>query len=46
MKKLFENFRHFLNEGDLSAKDKAYKKVPYKHLNKTGDKKKDTVHHK
>ena len=46
MKKLFENFRSYVNEGDLSAKDKAYKKVPYKHLNKTGDKKKDTVHHK
>ena len=46
MKLLFENWRKFVNEGDLSAKDKAYKKVPYKHLNKAGDDKKDTVHHK
>ncbi len=45
MKKLFENFRKYVSEGDLSAKEKAYKKVPYKHLNKAGDEKKDAVQH-
>lgn len=35
-----------IREGKLTDKEKAYKKIPDKHLNKAGDNKKDTIQHK
>ena len=45
MKEASEELDNF-NEGKLTDKEKAYKKIPDKHLNKAGDDKKDAIQHK
>jgi len=42
IKEELDNF----NEGKLTDKEKAYKNIPDKHLNKAGDDKKEAIHHK
>ena len=45
MKEASEELDNF-NEGKLTDKEKAYKKIPDKHLNKAGNDKKDAIQHK
>tara|TARA_B100000287_G_scaffold260647_1_gene245170 strand:+ start:550 stop:690 length:141 start_codon:yes stop_codon:yes gene_type:complete len=46
MKKLFENFRNFINEGDLSDAEKTLKNKPKSQLNDKEKKKLDSIQHK
>ena len=46
MKKLFENFRNYVNEGELTDAEKKLKNTPDNELSAAKKKEKEAVQHK